>query len=50
MYVDITDPDTYNRTTSSTIYDSMGQPYKLTTYYLKDQNENNKDKGMFYQW
>ncbi|MCG3730516.1 flagellar hook protein FlgE [Vibrio cincinnatiensis] len=39
---DFSDPDTYNRTTSSTIYDSMGQPYKLTTYYLKDQNENNK--------
>ncbi|MCF9378803.1 flagellar hook-basal body complex protein, partial [Vibrio parahaemolyticus] len=32
---------TYNRTTSSTIYDSMGQPYKLTTYYLKDMNQAN---------
>ncbi|EEY44666.1 flagellar hook protein FlgE [Vibrio mimicus VM223] len=38
---DITDPETYNRTTSSTIYDSMGQPYKLTTYYLKDMNQPN---------
>lgn len=38
---DITDPETYNRTTSSTIYDSMGQPYKLTTYYLKDMNQAN---------
>ncbi|HAV6899737.1 TPA: flagellar hook protein FlgE [Vibrio vulnificus] len=38
---DITDPDTYNRTTSSTIYDSMGQPYKLTTYYLKDMTQPN---------
>jgi flagellar hook protein FlgE len=38
---DVTDPETYNRTTSSTIYDSMGQPYKLTTYYLKDQTQAN---------
>ncbi|ASU22829.1 flagellar hook protein FlgE [Vibrio qinghaiensis] len=38
---DITDPETYNRTTSSTIYDSMGQPYKLTSYYLKDQAQAN---------
>ncbi|NLS11626.1 flagellar hook protein FlgE [Vibrio sp. SM6] len=35
------DPDTYNRSTSSTIYDSMGQSYKLTTYYLKDQTQAN---------
>ncbi|TNF21291.1 MAG: flagellar hook protein FlgE, partial [Vibrionaceae bacterium] len=38
---DYTDPDTYNRSTSSTIYDSMGQAYKLTTYYLKDQTQPN---------
>ena len=38
---DFTDQETYNRSTSSTIYDSMGQSYKLTTYYLKDQNEPN---------
>ncbi|MDF9388539.1 flagellar hook protein FlgE [Vibrio sp. 1151_11] len=38
---DITDPETYNRTTSSTVYDSMGQPYKLTSYYLKDQTQAN---------
>jgi len=36
---DFSDPDTYNRSTSSTIYDSMGQSYKLTTYYLKDQTQ-----------
>ncbi len=35
------DPETYNRSTSSTIYDSMGQSYKLSTYYLKDQNQSN---------
>jgi flagellar hook protein FlgE len=38
---DYTDPETYNRSTSSTIYDSMGQSYKLTTYYLKDQTQPN---------
>lgn len=34
---DHTDPETYNRSTSSTIYDSMGQSYKMTTYYMKAQ-------------
>ncbi|MFV0448961.1 MAG: flagellar hook protein FlgE [Vibrio sp.] len=38
---DYNDPETYNRSTSSTIYDSMGQSYKLTTYYLKDQSQSN---------
>ncbi|KEY90984.1 flagellar hook protein flgE [Candidatus Photodesmus blepharus] len=38
---DYNDPDTYNRSTSSSIYDSMGQSYKLTTYYLKDKNQAN---------
>lgn len=38
---DYTDPETYNRSTSSTIYDSMGSSYKLTAYYLKDQNQAN---------
>ncbi|MGR5118379.1 flagellar hook protein FlgE [Vibrio astriarenae] len=41
LMFDHTDPDTYNRATSSTIYDSMGQAYKMTTYYLKDQNAPN---------
>ncbi len=38
---DTTDPTTYNRSTSSTIYDSMGQSYKMTTYYLKDSTQPN---------
>ncbi|MGR5068653.1 MULTISPECIES: flagellar hook protein FlgE [Vibrio] len=38
---DFSNPETYNRSTSSTIYDSMGQSYKLTTYYLKDQTQPN---------
>jgi flagellar hook protein FlgE len=35
------DPETFNRSTSSTIYDSMGQSYKMTSYYLKDQTQPN---------
>ncbi len=35
------DADTYNQVTSSTVYDSKGQSYKLTTYYLKDQTQPN---------
>ncbi len=38
---DIKNPDTYNRSTSSTIYDSMGQAYKMNTYYLKDATQPN---------
>ena len=38
---DHTDPETYNRSTSSTMYDSMGQSYKMTTYYVKDQTQPN---------
>ncbi|USH03165.1 flagellar hook protein FlgE [Grimontia kaedaensis] len=36
------DPDTYNKSTSATIFDSLGQPYKLTTYYVKDNVTPNK--------
>ncbi|PML78006.1 flagellar hook protein FlgE [Enterovibrio norvegicus] len=36
------DPDTYNKATSATIFDSLGQPYKLTTYYVKDNVTPNK--------
>ncbi|PCS21966.1 flagellar hook protein FlgE [Candidatus Enterovibrio escicola] len=36
------DPDTYNKATSSTIFDSLGQPYKLTSYYVKDNLIPNK--------
>ncbi|GLO61577.1 flagellar hook protein FlgE [Vibrio sp. MACH09] len=38
---DFTDDETFNRSTSSTIYDSMGQSYKMTTYYLKDMTQPN---------
>lgn len=36
------DPDTYNKSTSATVFDSLGQPYKLTTYYVKDNVTPNK--------
>ncbi|ATF08809.1 Flagellar hook protein FlgE [Candidatus Enterovibrio altilux] len=36
------DPDTYNKAMSATIFDSLGQPYKLTTYYVKDNVTPNK--------
>jgi flagellar hook protein FlgE len=38
---DANDPDTYNKSTSITVYDSKGQPYKMTTYYVKDQTKPN---------
>jgi flagellar hook protein FlgE len=38
---DYSDPDTFNRSTSSTVYDSMGQSYKLSTYYVKDATQPN---------
>ena len=39
---DMNDPDTYNKSTSSTIYDSLGQSYKLTSYYVKDAAQPNR--------
>ncbi|PSW19561.1 flagellar hook protein FlgE [Photobacterium sanctipauli] len=33
---DFNDANTYNKSTSLTMYDSLGQPYKMTTYYVKD--------------
>ncbi|MBL4829710.1 MAG: flagellar hook protein FlgE [Aliivibrio sp.] len=38
---DPNDPDTYNKSTSITVYDSKGQPYKMTTYYVKDATKAN---------
>ena len=39
---DFNDPNTYNKSTSVTIYDSLGQPYKMTTYYVKDNTAPNR--------
>ncbi|WP_305464796.1 flagellar hook protein FlgE [Photobacterium leiognathi] len=35
---DFNDPDSFSRSTSSTIYDSLGKPYKMTTYYVAKYN------------
>ncbi|UXI00600.1 flagellar hook protein FlgE [Photobacterium sp. TY1-4] len=39
---DFNNPDSYNKSTSVTIYDSLGQPYKMTTYYVKDNTAANR--------
>ncbi|MGL4826164.1 MAG: flagellar hook protein FlgE [Vibrionaceae bacterium] len=39
---DPADPGTYNKTTSSTVYDSLGQSYKFNSYYVKDVSAPNK--------
>ncbi|KXI24130.1 flagellar hook protein FlgE [Photobacterium sanguinicancri] len=36
------DPATYDKSTSVTIYDSLGQPYKMSTYYTKDNTAPNR--------
>lgn len=40
---DFNDENTYNKSTSITMYDSLGQPYKLTTYYVKDNGGEPQD-------
>ncbi|MGI2801376.1 flagellar hook-basal body complex protein, partial [Photobacterium damselae] len=35
------DKDSYSRSTSSTIYDSLGKPYKMNTYYVAKYNPTN---------
>ncbi|WP_163921256.1 flagellar hook protein FlgE [Photobacterium sp. Alg240-V54] len=37
---DFKDPDSFSRSTSSTIYDSLGKPYKMTTYYVAKYDPN----------
>ncbi|KHT64133.1 flagellar hook protein FlgE [Photobacterium gaetbulicola] len=36
---DFNDPDSFNKSTSSTIYDSLGNPLKMSAYYVK-RNDN----------
>ncbi len=38
---DPTDPATYNQSTSITVYDSLGNPHVLTTYFVKDGTADN---------
>ncbi|WP_297479166.1 flagellar hook protein FlgE [uncultured Photobacterium sp.] len=37
---DFTNSDSFSRSTSSTIYDSLGKPYKMTTYYVAQYDPN----------
>ena len=37
---DFTNSDSFSRSTSSTIYDSLGKPYKMTTYYVAKYDPN----------
>lgn len=43
---DFKDPDSFNKSTSSTIYDSLGKPYKMTTYYVAKYNPNETDPAL----
>ncbi len=38
---DYTNPDTYNYSSSTTVYDTLGNPHLMTFYFLKDQGANN---------
>ncbi|PSW35309.1 flagellar hook protein FlgE [Photobacterium phosphoreum] len=37
---DFSKPESFSRSTSSTIYDSLGKPYKMTTYYVTKYDPN----------
>ena len=37
---DFSKPESFSRSTSSTIYDSLGKPYKMTTYYVAKYDPN----------
>ncbi|MCG3885710.1 flagellar hook protein FlgE [Photobacterium leiognathi] len=37
---DFNNTDSFSRSTSSTIYDSLGKPYKMTTYYVAKYDPN----------
>ena len=37
------DPNTYNHSTSTTIYDSLGNPHEMTQYFVKQSQVGNPD-------
>jgi|SRR5690554_3676313 len=41
---DPTDPKTYNHTTSTTIYDSLGNAHVLSMYFIKEQSVEGSEK------
>lgn len=48
--VDINDPDTYNFSTSTTVYDSLGTPRAVTMYFVKDEVTTANDPGATSVW
>lgn len=43
-------PDTYNAATSSTIYDSLGNPHVMTMYFVKDRFDVNDPASLQNSW
>lgn len=41
---DIADPDTYNHSTSITIFDSLGESHVQTSYFVKEANATNTNR------
>lgn len=39
------DPNTYNHSTSTTIYDSLGNPHEMTQYFVKQSRVGNPDNS-----
>jgi flagellar hook protein FlgE len=44
---DVTDPDTYNHSTSMTVYDSLGAAHTATVYFTKTANTNEWEQRLF---
>ena len=44
---DVTDPDTYNHSTSMTIYDSLGAAHTATLYFTRTANVNEWEQRLF---
>jgi flagellar hook protein FlgE len=44
---DVADPDTYNHSTSMTIYDSLGAAHTATVYFTKTANTNEWEQRLF---
>ena len=47
---DPNDPQSYNYATSTTIYDSLGNPHTMTLYYVKDRNRGLLPGRQTQQW
>ncbi len=47
---DVTDPDSFNHTTSTTVYDSLGNPHTLTAYFRKNEDDPGATPPVFNSW